>query len=289
MTGRSDGMGDLPEPWCKEGDLTDDRTHRVTSADGTEIAGVVRGDGPPLVVVPGGLGNGHPDTSLVAPFLVERFTCYFMSPRGLGMSAGSPDRSRERLAEDCAAFMLAIDEPVSVFGHSAGAVAVLGGASLAAAACHAIALYEPALPVSRPVMHEEAHARFCDAVAEGRDNDAYWIVVDDVIVPTDEERALCALPGVAEAAAPALPITVRWGLELNRPLDPKSLQPVNMPVLLLEGTRSSDHYRDAVHALSEMLDDAHVVEIDGAGHMGPVTHPQAVAEELVSFLVSGRT
>lgn len=60
-----------------------------------------------------------------------------------------------------------------------------------------------------------------------------------------------------------------------------------MPVLLLEGSRSSDHYRDAVRSLCETLDDARVVEIDGAGHMGPVTHSQAVAEELVSFFLDG--
>jgi pimeloyl-ACP methyl ester carboxylesterase len=267
--------------------VTEDRMHRAVSADGTEIAGRVRGDGPPLVVLPGGLGDGNPDTNFLTPFLVEHFTCYFMSPRGLGVSADHPDRSRERLFEDCAAFATAIGEPVSMFGHSAGALSVLGGAALAPAVCRSLALYEAAVPVSRPVMHEEAHARFCNAVAEGRPDDAFWILVDDVIVPTDDERALFALPGVADAAAPVFPITVRWGLDMNRPIDPGLLKSLDMPVLLLEGTRSSDHYRDAVRALSEMLDDARVVEIDGAGHMGPVTHPQAVAEELVSFLVAG--
>ncbi len=267
--------------------MDDDRMHRAASADGTEIAGRVRGDGPPLVVLPGGLGDGNPDTNLLTPFLVEQFTCYFMSPRGLGVSADHPDHSRERLSEDCAAFVTAIGEPVSMFGHSAGAVSVLGGAALAAPACRSIALYEPALPVSRPVMPEEAHARFCTAVAEGRPDDAFWILVDDVIVPTDDERALFALPGVADAATPFFPLTVRWGLDLNRAIDATSLESVDMPVLLLEGSRSSDHYRDAVRSLSETLDDARVVEIDGAGHMGPVTHPHAVAEELLSFLLDG--
>jgi pimeloyl-ACP methyl ester carboxylesterase len=209
-----------------------------------------------------------------------------MSPRGLGVSADHPDRAQERLSEDCAAFVSAIGEPVAAFGHSAGAVAVLGGAALAASTCRAIALYEPALPVSRPVMPEEAHARFCTAVAEGRSTDAFWILVDDVIVPTDEERALFSLPGIAEAAEPVLPITVRWGLELNRPIDATSLARVAMPVLLLEGTRSSDHYRDAVRSLNETLEDARVVEIDGAGHMGPVTHAEAVARQLVEFFTA---
>jgi pimeloyl-ACP methyl ester carboxylesterase len=261
----------------------DDRIHRVISNDGTEIAGLIRGEGPPLVLVPGALGDGDPDTSFIVPFLVEHFTCFCMSPRGRGVSSEHTDHSRERQFEDVAAFVEGIGEPASAFGHSAGAVAVLGGAARAAHACRALALYEPALPTTRPVMHSDAYERYCAAVAENRITDAFWIAIDDVIEPTDDERALFSLPGVADLAAPQVALGVREIPETNRATDAESLKQLTMPVLLLEGARSGDHFRDAVRGLSEVLSQVRVVEITGAGHMGPVTHPQEVAQELVSF------
>jgi hypothetical protein len=45
--------------------VRDDRIHRVVSDDGTEIAGRLRRQGPPLVIVHGGLGDGnaHPSAT----------------------------------------------------------------------------------------------------------------------------------------------------------------------------------------------------------------------------------
>jgi pimeloyl-ACP methyl ester carboxylesterase len=71
--------------------------------------------------------------------------------------------------------------------------------------------------------------------------------------------------------------------ELNRPIDTESLKKLTMPVLLLEGTRSGNHFKDVLRSLDETLDHARVVSITGAGHLGPMTHAEAVAQELVSF------
>jgi hypothetical protein len=38
--------------------MTDERIHRAVSADGTEIAGRVQGQGPALVLFHGGIGDG---------------------------------------------------------------------------------------------------------------------------------------------------------------------------------------------------------------------------------------
>ena len=265
--------------------MSDDRVHRVVSADGTEVAGWIRGDGPPLVLVSGGTGDGHPDANPMASHLAAHFTCFFMSPSGLGLSGDREDISRERTFEDFAAFVRGIGEPVSVFAHSAGAVSVCGGVALAGGgACSAIALYEPALPISRPVMQGEAYASFCVAVSEGRAADAFWIFVDDVVVPTDDERVLLALPGVAEAAASGFPNSVRRTPEINRPVDPAWWAHFDMPVLLFQGENSSPHYKDAVSHVADEVSDARLRQIEGAGHLGPMTHAAAVADDLIAFV-----
>jgi hypothetical protein len=71
--------------------MTDDRIHRAVSADGTEIAGRVHGQGPPLVLVHGVLDDGDLAWEALVPHLTDRFTCYLPSVRGRGLSGDSPD------------------------------------------------------------------------------------------------------------------------------------------------------------------------------------------------------
>lgn len=64
----------------------------------------------------------------------------------------------------------------------------------------------------------------------------------------------------------------------------EKLSRVYMPCLLLSGDQSPD----VVHAINWLLGDklpnANCVSIEGAGHMGPLTHPQDVAREVANFL-----
>ena len=157
----------------------DDRIHSTKSADGTEIAGHVRGSGRPLVLVHGGLGDGNPDMNMMLPFLVGHFRCFLMNTRGRGLSADSNDHSRERMYEDVVAFADSIGEPTILFGHSSGATWVLGAISRSRS-CVGAALYEPALPVARPVITEEAYERFASVLGEGRAAEAALLSLDAV-------------------------------------------------------------------------------------------------------------
>jgi pimeloyl-ACP methyl ester carboxylesterase len=77
-------------------------------------------------------------------------------------------------------------------------------------------------------------------------------------------------------------VAAREAPELNRPLDADLLDAIITPVLLIQGTRSADRYKQATSHLAERLD-AHVVDVE-AGHLGPLTAGPAVAKELVQFL-----
>jgi pimeloyl-ACP methyl ester carboxylesterase len=262
----------------------EDWLHQVVSRDGTMIAGRVRGDGPPLVVVHGGLGDGNPDTDLLVPHLVQHFTCYCISTRGRGVSGDAADHSRERMYEDVAAFVEGIGTDVSVFAHSSGGAWALGGGARVASQCRALALYEPALPVTRAVVRDDTYARLIVAEAEGRLTDCAWISFEEIIEPTDDERAFFAIPGVAELTARVInPMTLSELPELNRPTTRVVLEQLTMPVLLLHGSEAGQQWKAAVRSLEETLPDPRVVEIPDAGHLGPVTHAEAVADALVSF------
>ena len=260
--------------------MDEDQIHVAVSNDGTKIAGRVQGQGPPLVLVHGGLGDGNVSWFFMLPFLVEHFTCYLLSTRGRGLSSDNPDHSRERQFEDVAAYVESIDEPAGVFGHSSGALWALGGAALSAARVRAVALYEPPFPALDPPMSDDQYARVKAAVTEGRPADAVQIVTGEIIGLDDGEQALFAAPGVAERAQRLIPVVVHELPEVNRPFD--DARSARCRSSSSRG-RSRIQFKDAAHHLTERLDDARVLEVPGAGHIGPLTAPEAVAQELVRF------
>ena len=144
------------------------------SADGTEIVGRVRGQGPPVVLVHGGWGDGEVAYEALVPHLADRFTCYTPSTRGRGLSGDNPDHSVQRLVQDVIAFIDTIGEPVHLVGWS-GIEPPLGAAARSRAVS-AVALFEGYVP---PVADEDDLAslgatieRTGAAAADGRLADA---------------------------------------------------------------------------------------------------------------------
>lgn len=260
----------------------EDRIHVAISNDGTRIAGRVEGHGPPLVLVHGGLGDGEVSWRFMLPFLVDHFTCYQMSTRGRGLSSDNADHSRERQFEDIAAFVESIGEPVVLFGHSMGAVWVLGGAALSAEYVRRVALYEPQVPVTEPRWNDEQDARIRTAVSEGRAADAVRLAVEYIGLNDDEQVLFSISPGL-EIAEANIRVAAVEAPELDHPLDDVVIEKLVMPVLLIQGTLSGVHFKDSVRHLAERIDHARVVEIAGAGHLGPLTASEAVARELMRF------
>jgi pimeloyl-ACP methyl ester carboxylesterase len=250
------------------------------SPDGTPIVGEVVGDGPALVLVHGGLGDGNPAMNVMLPSLSGSFTCFLPSTRGRGQSGDHVDHSRERHYEDIAGFADGIGEPVMLFGHSSGATWSLGAAGQCSA-LSGIALYEPPLPVTRPVISDDDYERFVAAVEAGRSAEAALISIDAAVEPTAEERAF--FESIAELTAPNVPSAMKELPELNRPVDLPALARIRAPLALIQGSLSGEHFKQAVRLVHEHVPQSHVVEVDGVGHLGPLTHPGAVADELSKF------
>ena len=266
--------------------MDEDRIHVAVSNDGTTIAARIQGQGPPLVLVHGGLGDGDASWLFLLPSLVEHFTCYPMSTRGRGHSGDNVDHARERQFEDVAAFVQSIGEPVGVFGHSSGAVWALGGAALSAARVRALALYEPPYPALEPPMSDDQFARLRTAVTDGRLAEAVQITTGEIIGLDDAEQALFSAPGVTERAQKAVSVLTHEAREMNRPIEDAMIANLTMPVLVLHGERTRVEFKKAARDLTERLGDARLVETPGAGHLGPLTAAESVAHELAGFFGS---
>lgn len=105
---------------------------RVVSKDGTCLAVWRSGSGPPLLLVHGATYDHTTAWRFVVPEFERRFTVYAMDRRGRGASGDSPAYGLQREAEDVAAVIDAIGEPVNVLGHSYGALCAIEAALLSA-------------------------------------------------------------------------------------------------------------------------------------------------------------
>ncbi|WP_440771318.1 alpha/beta fold hydrolase [Natronorubrum sp. DTA28] len=268
--------------------------HRAVSDDGTELAGRVHGRGPPVVLVPGAMGDGEFVWDPLVPFLADRFTCYAMSVRSRGLSDHSADVSTERRIRDVTAFVESIGEPVGLLGWSQGGRMALGAAARTDAVS-ALVTYEPAV---LEVLSEDEFGRFTERItrmgeliAEDRPVDAArtfleWVATEDELVVAEEV-------GFVEGCAPNVPIFLQEVQELGEnegtnPTDPSTLAEISAPFLLLHGTRSipDPWFIDGVNYIEEHAAPTQVREVDGTGHMGPIHEPEAVADEVGRFFAA---
>ena len=270
------------------------RVHVAISADGTEIVGRVRGQGPPLVLVHGGLGDGEVAYEALVTYLADRFTCYTPSTRGRGLSGDNPDHSPPRLQEDVTGFVDSIGEPVRLVGWSGSGAWVLGAAAHSDSVA-AVAIYEPGVigvGGDDDIAHlAAAMEQVGSAAADGRNLDAVHAFLPGIC--TDNEiAALKATPFYQQwtGAIPALLRFVEQDMSYKGPrsTDPEALGQVAAPVLLLRGEQTllGTFFAEVERYVAQHVVDAQVRELPGIGHFAPLLEPQPVAKELISFFES---
>jgi pimeloyl-ACP methyl ester carboxylesterase len=268
-----------------------ERIHRAVSDDGTEIAGRVHGQGPPLVLVHGALYDGDTAWAEMLPYLADQFTCFLPSTRGRGLSGDHPDYSPGRLLGDVIAFVDNIGEPVPLAGWSGGGMWALGTAALSDSVS-AVVAYEPAV---FEAIDDETSARFFDTAARMREQadrgqllEAARIFTE--LVATEEEQQAVLASGRLEDAAPNIPADLRLLAQIGEaagpsPTDPAMLARITVPVLLLHGDRTASHwFANGIRHVAAHVADCEVRTVPGAGHSAPGLMPEAVAGELARFL-----
>jgi pimeloyl-ACP methyl ester carboxylesterase len=105
-------------------------------------------------------------------------------------------------------------------------------------------------------------------------------------------------PGTWDTMRPAVQkALIRWAP--RRPLDFRALindstpasayRGLNFPVLTLRGEHAPIPTRVIAEGLTELLPTSRLMVIDGAGHMGPLTHAPEVSALIVRHIVDAET
>lgn len=259
------------------------------------------GDGPALVLVPGGMQAAQ-NFMMLGWALSESFTVHILNRRGRSLSGPyREDHSIQREVEDLDAVLQATGAN-DVFGLSAGALITLT-AALALPALHRIALYEPPLVLKDDPSPMDWMPRYEKEFAEG--NLAAGMVTGMKGI-ADSGDWFTALPRFAminlmrlairadrrnvkseDASLESLIRSLHFDLcnvaEMVGTLE--AFRAIKADVLLLGGVRSPAYFAPILSALSSVLPRSERVVLTGVGHMGAddVGKPECVAKELLMF------
>jgi pimeloyl-ACP methyl ester carboxylesterase len=259
---------------------------RLTSRDGTSIAYDTCGDGPPLVLVSGGLDDGS-ETVPLATELADRFTTFTYAKRGTGDSGDTPPYAMEREIEDLAGLIDAAGGSAHVYGVSGGGALALEAAA-AGVAIDKLAVYEVPYNVAAdaPQRARAYFDRLETLLAQGRRDEALELFMRTAGSSEDD---------VAGARrSPMWPALIDLAHTLARPCGafgpPPSarLETIARPVLVATGGGQDAHtaglgagfFDAAADAITAAVPHAERVVLDGETHM---PDPRVLAPVLTRF------
>ena len=181
--------------------------------------------------------------------------------------------------------------PVSLVAHSYGAAVALIAALERPDRVQALALYEPTLfglvdkespPPNDVDGFRAAAARTTAALDAGDRAGAARCFIDYWMGPGAWERT----PDFRKGQIAASMANIRGWIDavFSEPTPLRAFSWLGVPVLYMIGKDSPASSRSVARVLTPALPRVQVVEFEGLGHMGPVTHPEVVNGVISRFL-----
>lgn len=243
------------------------------SRDGTSIAYRKLGEGPPLIVVHGGLNSGA-DWRPVAKLLASRFTCFLFDRRGRGESGDHPDYALAREVEDLSAVLDVAGPEAAVLAHSFGAVVALETALVRPIA--RLVVYEPPLHAVGDAGARDMLVRYQALLGAGDPEGAVGLfLVEGTGMPAQ------ALPFLQATAAWTRMVTAAPTLVRESGFQDLDLAGryagLSLPLTVLLGGASNPRVKAAMEDLATEVRGARLVVLEGQGHAAHRMAPDVVA------------
>ena len=257
----------------------------MRSKDGTRIAFECQGSGPALLLVHGGMGD-HSRWERVLPAFSARFRVCAMDRRGHGQSGDAQEYSFEREFEDVAAVADSLNPPVSVIGHSLGAICA-AEAALRTQNIDQLVLYEPPFPVGGPVTNLTVLSRFEDLVRRGQKDAALEMFLRHIVKLSETRIAAARKNPSWTARARTVDVQVREIRALNAyEFVPAKFGKLTIPTLLVMGSQTAGHHRAAIEALGHALPNSKLSVLQGQEHDAIEAAPELFTNAVLEFLKS---
>jgi pimeloyl-ACP methyl ester carboxylesterase len=229
--------------------------------------------------------------------LAPRFHVLAADSYGVGKSPAWPTDRPVWLRDEVALLepvLARAGDPFAVVAHSYGAAVALIAAVTQPHRVRVLALYEPTLfalldaespPPNDADGIRSAVARAAAALDAGDPARAAECFIDFWM----GAGAWDHMPEPRKGPITTSVANVRgWAHALfGEPTPLRAFAELNVPVLYMIGKNSPASSRGVARVLTRALPRVEVVEFEGLGHMGPVTHPEVVNEAISNFLKRG--
>jgi pimeloyl-ACP methyl ester carboxylesterase len=230
----------------------------------------------------------------LADLLSDRYRVIAIDGYGAGKSPPWPTDRALRLLDEVellGAVLPPAGERFHLVGHSYGAAVAMKLAILHPERVRSVVIYEPTLfhlvfgsdPLHSPaegIWHAATNA--ADAVDAGDDNAGAERFIDFWMGP----GSWAAMPATRQAAVAVSTRNVRgWRDALAAETVPLSaFAALDLPVFCMWGERSPESSLSVVRVLRDVLPNVTLAPQPGLGHMGPITHPDSINEQIAEFL-----
>lgn len=270
--------------------------HEILDLGPHQVAVTIEGAGAPVVCI-----HGSGMTAAVWRRLQARLApthqTFALDLPGYGKSTPC-DPARPHHTRDDVAVVEAVvrraasqGQAVDLVGHSYGALLALAVAYGGRVPLRSVVAYEP---VTFGILHAAQDREGMDALAEGDPDGTRFTLRDDGLEGW-MQRFLDfwngagfwqAMPDAAKAPYLATKEKVYAEVRslLTETYDLKDYAGIQVPVLLLSGSLSPLPARRVCAVLGQVIPDARVVTIEGAGHVGHLTHAAVVNEAIAAFV-----
>lgn len=255
---------------------------KLNSYDGTPIAYIKQGDGPPLVLVHG-TGVIAKSWMPIMPALAKNFTVYAIDRRGRGESGDTEPYAIEREFEDIAALVDSIDQPLNLLGHSFGAILTLE-AALISRNIRKLLLYEPPLNLPHAQMIPDGLIGPIEKlINDGQKKEALAHFYELIGTPSSEIELMQTLPDWDERVASADTLTREIKVMERHIFDVGKFTNFQIKTMFLFGENDQDFWHEILTMLYQTFLDFSTDILPGQGHFAMVTAPDLFVEALTRF------
>jgi pimeloyl-ACP methyl ester carboxylesterase len=271
------------------------------AADGPSVACVAAayreaGAGVPVVCIHASASSSGQWRPLMER-LAGRFHSLAVDLYGYGQSPPWPGERRLSLADEVQLLEPILESTGDRFhliGHSYGGAVALKAALVHSSRLRSLVLFEPVLfrllaeDPRQPAAREIVAVRDDTVAAVDRgDFDAAGARFVDYWMGTGAWATMP--PARRQTVASVMPkVKAEWHAAFTEPTPLSAFAVLDVPTLCIVGSTSPASSRGVARLLAATLPSVTTLEIDGVGHMAPVTHPDRVNAVIERYLETGR-